>query len=127
MGIIFRILGEGYAYMSLLWFVSYLSVFKKKEWISYYDEEDLKLVPDCADRGYYKEYYTFVGAIIKSLGFGGFIAVILILTDGLFLVGGISWGMIGLMDLDFGWLLVIVCGAIASRIYYKRIEDMIVR
>ena len=30
MGIIFRILGEGYAYMSLLWFVSYLSVFKKK-------------------------------------------------------------------------------------------------
>ena len=84
-------------------------------------------MPDCANVGGYKEYYTKAGAIIKSIGFGGFIAIILILTDGLFLVGGISWGMIGLMDLDFGWLLVIVCSATASRIYYKRIEDMIVR
>lgn len=127
MGIIFKILGQGYAYMALLWFVSYHSSFKKKEWISYYDEEDLKLVPDCANRGYYKEYYTKTGAVIKSLGFGGFIAIIMILTDGFFLVGGISWGMLGLMDLDIGWLLVIGCSAVASRIYYGKIGDKIIR
>lgn len=124
---IFKIIGQGYAYMALLWFVSYHSSFKKKEWISYYDEEDLKLVPDCANKGYYKEYYTKTGAVVKSLGFGGFIAIIMILTDGLFLVGGISWGMLGLMDLDIGWMLVIACGAVASRLYYRRIEDEIVR
>ena len=122
-----KILGQGYSYMAVLWFVSYHHSFKKKEWISYYDEEDLKLVPECANQGYYKEYYTLKGAVVRSLGFGGIIALILILTDGFFLVGGISWGMLSLLDIDFGWVLVILAGIVSSRLYYRRIGDKIVR
>jgi len=124
-----KVLGSGYAALSILWFVSYRSCFKKQQWTSYYDAGDLELCPDCEGKGYFEVFYTLPGGIIRSLGFGGLVALVMVITDTIWMpiVYGMTLGIIGYFTFGTGWTLVLFAGVLSSYLYYRKNRDKILR
>lgn len=121
-----RIIGITYGFLSVLFFLSYRGYYRKKIWTSYYDAEDLKLVPECADKGYYEIRYTLLGAIFRSIGVGGIVALVMRYTS-------IIWmNLLSLMTLDVfwqfftsGWEVVVLCSVATSIVYFWKIRSKI--
>lgn len=112
-----------------LWAASYLTVFRKCVWMSYYNEEELRMYPDKVEKGHYIYLYTHLGAVIRSLGFGGIVMMILFLTKELWvqLVGSLTLGSIWLFTGGNEKALIGILGVVATLLYLKSIRNNVIR
>ncbi len=112
-----------------LWVASYLTVFRKRVWVSDYNEEELRMYPEKEGEGHYIYLYTHIGAVIRSLGFGGIVMMILFLTKDLWvqLVGSLTLGSIWLFTGGNEKALIGILGVVATLLYLKSIRNNVIR
>jgi len=55
------------------------------------------LCPACEGKGYFEGFYTLPGGIIRSLSFGGLVALVMVITDTIWMpiVYGMPLGILG--------------------------------
>jgi len=113
--------------LSILFLISYLRVFRKKEWICNYDADELKVVNDCEDSGRIIIKYTFLGAVLRSVGLGGIVTFVMYITFSIWhnVLNLMTWEILWIiMGNEYGFIFF--CSALTTVLYFIKIKENII-
>lgn len=113
--------------LSILFPISYIPVFRKKEWVSFFDEEEAKIMEGYENDGKLIVIYTFFGAVLRCIGIAGIVNFVVIFTADIMWAKLLDMMTLGMIWLFFGseYGVALFCGVIVGVWYFRKIKGRI--